>query len=102
MRTLSSALVVLAATALPVAAQGAANATLSLEEALSLAKQNNPGYLQSVNGRRRSETALRSAYGTLLPTASTSLSSGYRQGKAEYFSGVSFGATSDEIGRAHV
>lgn len=76
-------------------AQGAVGPTLTLEEALTLARQNNPTYLQAVNGRRRAETALRSAYGTLLPRASTSLSSGYRQGKPEFFSGVSFGANSD-------
>ncbi len=79
------------------AAQGATGSSLSLDEALALAKQNNPGYLQSMNGRDRAGTALRSAYGTLLPSASSSFSSGYRQGKPEFFSGVSFGANSDVI-----
>ena len=78
-------------------AQGAAPATYSLEEALALARQNNPGYLQVINNRRRAATALRSAYGALLPRANTSLSGGYRQGKSEFFSGVSFGATSDVL-----
>jgi outer membrane protein len=95
MRTLWCALL-LVGTAGPLVAQGAPSATrLTLEEALSLAKQNNPTYLQSVNGRRRAEAALRSAYGAFLPSASTSLSAGYRQGLPEFFGGVAFGATSD-------
>ena len=99
MRKMLCALFVLA-TAQPCAealAQGANGPTLTLDEAIALARQNNPTYLQSVNGRRRAETALRSAYGALLPRASTSLSSGYRQGKPEFFSGVSFGANSDVL-----
>ncbi len=79
---------------LPAAAQGASGA-LSLEDALNLARQNNPTYLQSTNGKRRAESQLRFAYGQLLPSANTSLSTGYRQGKQEIIGGVAFGAASD-------
>ena len=96
MRHLLSALLVLA-TAQGAAAQGGAGASLSLDDALALAKKNNPIYLQSLNGRDRAGTALRSAYGTLLPQASTSLSTGFRQGKPQFFGGVQFGANSDQI-----
>lgn len=96
MRSLVSFLLLLA-TASSAIAQGGAPATLSLEDALALAVRNNPAYLQSLSGRDRAGTALRSAYGTLLPRASTSLSTGYRQGKPEFFSGVSFGANSDVL-----
>jgi outer membrane protein len=81
----------------PAAAQNASGPALSLDEALSLAKQNNPLYLQSITGRRRAEVALRSAYGALLPTANTSIGSGYRQGKPQFFQGVAFGANSDVL-----
>ena len=94
MRHLWSALIVLG-TALPVAAQGGAGATLTLDEALALAKKNNPLYLQTMNGRVRADAALRTAYGAFLPTANTSFSTGYRQGKQQFFGGVAFGATSD-------
>jgi outer membrane protein len=70
---------------------------LSLDEAIVLAKQNNPAYLQFINGRRRAESALRAAYGTLLPSASTNIGAGYRQGKPQIFQGVAFGSTSDII-----
>ena len=81
----------------PLAAQGSGGPTLTLEEALGLAKQNNPLYLQSINSRHRAENALRSAYGTLLPSASTSFGSSYRQGKPQFFQGVAFGANSDVL-----
>ena len=59
--------------AAPASAQRASGPTLALEDALALAKLNNPAYLQALNGRRHAETALRSAYGSLLPTASSSI-----------------------------
>lgn len=96
MRHLLSALLVFA-TAKGAAAQGGAGASLSLNDALALAKANNPTYLQSLNGRARAGTALRSAYGTLLPQASTSFSTGFRQGLPQFFGGVEFGANANTI-----
>ncbi|MFI5310840.1 MAG: TolC family protein [Gemmatimonadales bacterium] len=78
-------------------AQSSVGPTLTLDDALSLAKKNNPLYLQSLNGRDRAGTALRSAYGTLLPSASSSFQTGFRQGKPQFFGGVQFGANSDQI-----
>lgn len=83
--------------AAPASAQRASGPTLALEDALALAKLNNPAYLQALNGRRHAETALRSAYGSLLPTASSSIGSSYRQGKSQFFQGVEFGANSDVL-----
>jgi outer membrane protein len=85
----------LAGFALPAAAQSGTGGTLSLDEAIALAKQNNPAYQQFINSRRRAEASLRSAYGTLLPTASANLGAGFRQGKPQIFQGVAFGSTSD-------
>lgn len=76
-------------------AQSAGGTSLSLAEAISLAKANNPSFLQLMNQRRRTEANLRAAYGAFLPTASTSLGGGFRQGKQELVNGVSFGSTSD-------
>jgi outer membrane protein len=80
---------------LPAAGQGAVGPTLSLDDALSLAKANNPTYLQWGNGRRRADASLRTARGSFLPGASTSLNTGYRQGKPQFFQGVEFGSNSD-------
>ena len=44
--------------AMPLAAQ-TARSTLTLAEALEIAKKNNPTYLQSVTGRTRASAALR-------------------------------------------
>lgn len=97
MRKLWCALLSLAV-AMPAAGQGAVGPTLSLEEALTLAKANNPTYLQSGNGRRRADAGLRSARGQFLPGANTNFGSNYRQGKPQFFQGVEFGSNSDIIG----
>ena len=94
MRKLWCALLFLA-TALPAAGQSATGPTLSLEDALALAKANNPTYLQSGNGRRRADANLRAARGQFLPQASTNFGTGYRQGKPQFFDGVAFGSNSD-------
>jgi len=87
----------LVATALPAAGQGAGGPTLSLDDALSLAKANNPTYLQSGNGRRRADAGLLAARGQFLPGASTNFGSSYRQGKPQFFQGVEFGSNSDIV-----
>lgn len=64
----------------PLAAQQQANpapgATLTLQEAIDLARRNNPDYLATTNDIGPADWAVRSAYGNLLPGAdvSTSLS----------------------------
>ncbi|MFI5232480.1 MAG: TolC family protein [Gemmatimonadales bacterium] len=85
------------ATALPAAGQGSVGSTLSLDDALSLAKANNPTYLQSNNGRRRADANLRAANGQFLPSATTNFGTGYRQGIPQFFGGVQFGSNSDQL-----
>ena len=80
----------------PLAAQST-RTTLSLAEALDLAKRNNPAYLQSITGRTRASAALRSAYGALLPSADASIGSSFREGRPQFFGGLAFGATSDIV-----
>jgi len=96
MRKLLIALVV-SGVATSAAAQTSVSGTLSLDDAIGIAKKNNPVFQQQLTGRTRAAAALRSAYGAFMPSADASLSSGYRQGKPETFGGVAFGATSDVI-----
>ncbi|MHB8838409.1 MAG: TolC family protein [Gemmatimonadaceae bacterium] len=95
MRQILTALVV-SGVALSAAAQSAPS-TLTLDDAIGIAKKNNPVYQQQLSGRTRAALALRSAYGSFLPSADASFGTGYRQGKQEFFGGVAFGATSDII-----
>ena len=83
--------------AMPSAAQTATRTTLSLDEALEIARRNNPVYLQSITGRTRASAGVRAAYGALLPSADASLGAGYREGRPQFFGGVAFGATADII-----
>jgi outer membrane protein len=50
---------------------------LTLEEAISLARENNPSYLTQANQIGAAEWGVRSAYASLLPTLSTSTGLGY-------------------------
>jgi outer membrane protein len=94
MRLLWSLLLLVGVSA-PAVAQTAPRTTLSLEEALEIARQNNPVYLQSVTGRTRAAAGVRSAYGALLPSADASMGASLREGRPQFFGGVAFGATSD-------
>ncbi|HEU4629509.1 MAG TPA: TolC family protein [Gemmatimonadaceae bacterium] len=88
-------------TAAPLAAQTPAPTSvgpvLSLNEALDIARRNNPTYLQTVEGRRRASAAVRSAYGDLLPNINSSFSTQFRQGRPQLINGVAFGASGDQI-----
>ena len=79
------------------APRAAAGPTLTLDEALSLAKKNNPLFLQARNGRTRAGAALRSARGAFVPSLSANLSGGYREGIPQSFGGVALGATSSTV-----
>ena len=83
----------------PLAAQTPAavpaGASLSLEDALSIARRNNPTYLQTIEGRRRASANVRSAYGALMPQVTSQFISGWREGRQQFFGGVSLGATGD-------
>jgi outer membrane protein len=70
---------------------------LSLEEAIGLARQNNPTFQQSVNNRRRAGAQVRSAYGSLLPNLSTNFSTQYREGRQQFFAGTALGAQADQF-----
>jgi outer membrane protein len=53
-------------------------ATLTLDEAITLARRHNPDFLQQANDAVNADWAVRGAYGALLPGANASLSYGYQ------------------------
>lgn len=55
-------------------------ATLTLEEALALARRNNPTFLAEANDAADADWAVRAAYGSLLPSASVSAGAQYQAG----------------------
>ena len=81
--------------AVPRSADPKAIATLSLDEAISLARRNNPVHLATVNNRSSADAAVRTAYGQLMPSADASFTAQRQQGGRQIFNGGSFGANSD-------
>jgi len=73
----------------------ASQSALTLDQAIDLARRNNPVLQQTLNNRIGARAAVRSAYGALLPTADASLSAQRQQGGQQIFSGTSLGASSD-------
>nr|NIP56725.1 TolC family protein [Gemmatimonadota bacterium]NIR77100.1 TolC family protein [Gemmatimonadota bacterium]NIT85618.1 TolC family protein [Gemmatimonadota bacterium]NIU31581.1 TolC family protein [Gemmatimonadota bacterium]NIU34513.1 TolC family protein [Gemmatimonadota bacterium] len=97
-RCLGSLLLALAAvTGAPGAsgAQAGPEPALSLEEAIALAKQNNPGYLASVNDADVAHWEVRSSYGRLLaPSLSVSSSLSWQGSGEQLFGSI----TDDQLG----
>lgn len=71
--------------------------TLTIEQAVALARRNNPDFLATRNNRRSAAADTRAAYGALLPQLNASLSGQYQQGGQQIFSGVSLGSNSDVV-----
>src|SRR5919197_564344 len=72
-------------------------ATLTLDEAISLARQNNPLYLQTTNERKTADAQVKQAYSALLPSSNASFYSGYQQGGQIYVQGGSLPVGSDQL-----
>ena len=68
---------------------------LTIDQAVGLARHNNPDFLSIRNNARNASLELRSAYGALLPQLSANLTGQYQQGGQQFFSGVSLNANSD-------
>jgi outer membrane protein len=92
-----TALVVVSAraSAQGVAADSTSSTTLTIQQAIELARRNNPELQQTVNNRIGAQAAVRSAYGALLPSADASFNLQRQQGGQQIFSGTSLGASSD-------
>lgn len=87
--------VVSARTAAQSVATDSATVTLTIEQAIELARRNNPELQQTLNNRIGAQAAVRSAYGALLPSADASFNVQRQQGGQQIFSGTSLGASSD-------
>ena len=68
---------------------------LTLEDAVAIARQNNPAFLQTTNQLKTADIQVRSAYGALLPSANTSFSTRYQQGGTQFVQGVQLGGSGD-------
>jgi outer membrane protein len=77
-RTWAGAMALVGATMVGASAQEPA--TLSLEEALELARQNNPTYLSARNDEAPASWRVRESYAAFLPTAQVDGSVGYQEG----------------------
>ena len=62
------------ASAQVVPRDSATQTTLTIDQAIELARRNNPVLQQTLNNRIGARAAVRSAYGALLPSADASLS----------------------------
>ena len=74
-----------------------ASPLLTLDDAIGLARRNNPVYLQQGMARRTADASVRSAKGALLPSADASFGTRYQQGGQQVFNGLSFSNSSDAI-----
>jgi len=87
----------LAALALAAQTAQAQSAGLTLDEAISLARRNNPLFQQTVNARRSADGQLRGAYASLLPSVSANMSGRYQQSGNQFLSGAVIGNSSDLV-----
>jgi outer membrane protein len=78
-------------------APATAPATLTLDQALAIAKRNNPAYLQVQNARVRSAAQRRTAYGALIPSVNSSFGIDFREGRQQVIAGQLFGSAADQL-----
>src|SRR5690349_7194094 len=71
--------------------------TLTLDDAIALARQNNPIFLTTANERKTADAQVRQAYGALLPSSNASFYSGYQQGGDIFVQGGSLAVGSDQL-----
>ena len=93
-------------TAAPLAAQvrdsvTTAGPALSLEDALMLARRNNPDLQQTLESRRTARANQLAAYGSLLPSVDASLGGQYQEGGRQIYNGVTLGTNPNTIGSSY-
>jgi outer membrane protein TolC len=72
-------------------------ATLTLDEAVQLARRNNPVYLQTVNARRSADANVRQAYATFLPSLNANMSGRLQKTGTQFFQGVPLDNSADVV-----
>lgn len=85
----------------PVAAQTPGVQTLSLPEAVALASESNPEFLQQRNDLQVASASVRQAWGGLLPSASASSSFGYQASGERRFQSVELGEQPDYLSSSY-
>jgi outer membrane protein len=101
MRRLTFA-VLFAASSLHAGAQDTTRfATLTLDEALSLAKRYNPLYLEQINDRKSTALGVRTARAQLFPRVTSSMGLNWREGRPTFFEGQQFGSAADALGSSY-
>jgi outer membrane protein len=76
-------------------AQAQTTTTLTLDEAVGLARRNNPLFQQTANARRSADMAVRAAYANLLPSVDAQLSGRYQVAGQQFFNGIPLSNSSD-------
>src|SRR6185436_9483839 len=76
-------------------AQAQTKASLTLDEAITLARRNNPTFRTTVNARRSADAQMRSAYAGLLPSVNANLSGRYQQTGQQFVQGIALQNQSD-------
>ena len=71
--------------------------TLTLDEAIAIARQNNPLFLTTANERKSADAQVRQAYGALLPSSNAQFYSAYQQGGDIFVNGGSLAVGSDQL-----
>jgi outer membrane protein len=72
-------------------------ASLSLDEAISIARRNNPTMQQITNARRSADMNVRQAYANLLPSLTANASGRYQVAGQQFFNGIPLSSSSDII-----
>lgn len=72
-----------------------ASATLTLDEAVQLARRNNPIFQATVNTRRAADLGVKAAYANLLPSLSASASGRFTEGGQQFVNGIPISNSSD-------
>jgi outer membrane protein TolC len=83
--------------AFPSRQAGAQAATLTLDQAVSLARRNNPVFQATVNARRAADLNVKAAYANLLPSLSASASGRFTEGGQQFINGIPISNSSDII-----
>jgi outer membrane protein len=87
----------LVALSLSAVAQAQTPTTMTLDEAVGLARRNNPTFNAQVNQRRSADADVRAAYATFLPTLGAGVNGNYQKSGNQFVSGVALGNASDVV-----
>ncbi|MEP6780365.1 MAG: TolC family protein, partial [Gemmatimonadaceae bacterium] len=79
-------------------AASSVGSTLSLADAIAIARRSNPAFQTAQNARRTANATYRATMGALLPSLSSSFGGEYREGRPQIISGQTFGSGNSTLG----